>query len=313
MIKDYAIIDHVGSLDSNDNKKIYNRVYKKANTEHFDKKNLFTMKKFCQLNWNPYTNKVLDDEKLKSMKFAMRHQKNPKKVYFICPELDNNAEREVQKWHDRGIEVRIFEANTNSEYKYEDFYDTHQIDFDGLSSINRRLAEIWAPAFGYSFSAPITRIQRDNNIENFSKRPDHDTLTNAGETHISKPFTSAETFLEMNRCIATDAEIKEFRQYLDAYLELAGCRINNKVGATFGSVSGNVSALQEFLNPDYIICPHCKRPMNPHNHKDANQRETEFIICTHCETHFPEDTFKIFECKPYYEDNGDDNDSDYDA
>ena len=293
MITKYAIIDHVGALEGVDNKKIYNRVYKRANAEGYDKSNLFTMKKFCQMNWNPYSKVLLDNEKLKSMKFAMRHQKNPEKVYFICPELDSNTEREVQKWHDRGIKVRVYEVNVRSEYDYEDFFDTHKIDIDGLASINRRLAEIWAPAFGYSFSAPITRIQRENNIENFTKRPDHDRLVEAGETHYTKPYTSAETFLGMNRCIATDKEIKEFRKYLDAYMQLTGCEIDTKVGSHFGSVSGNISALKEFLNPDYIICDGCFRPMKMH---------TGDCACPHCQTNFTEE----FILDTYYDDSFDD-------
>lgn len=270
-ITHYAVIDHVGSIDEAD-LSVYTKVYHRAASEGYTKnKDLFTMKKFCELNWNPYSRKPMD---LTKMKYAMRHQKNPQKVFFICPELNYSAEREAQKWHDRGIKVRIFEANTGADYDYEDFFDTHQIDIDGKASINRRLAEIWAPAFGYSFSAPITRIQRDNNIENFTKRPDHDELIASGETHYTKPFVSAETFLEMNRCIAPDSEIKEFRQYLDSYLQITGCRIESKVSASFGSITGNISMLQEFLNPDYIICESCFRPHKVH---------TGDCECPHCQ------------------------------
>ena len=288
-IKKYAIIDHVGSIDERD-LTIYRKVYKMSSKDGYDKTNCFTMKRFCQMNWNPYTSKVLDDVTLKRMKFAIRHQKNPEKVYFICPTLDWNAECEIQKWHERGVKVHVFEVYNNTDYDYEDFFDTHQFDWDGKASINRRLAQIWAPAFGYSFSAPITRIQHENNIENFTKRPDHDRLVEAGETHYSKPYTSSETFLEMNRTIATDAEIKEFRQYLDSYLTLTGCKIDTKVGASFGSASGNISMLQEFLNPDYIICESCNRPHKVH---------TGDCECPHCK-HI---IFGDFVLSPYYEDN----------
>ena len=300
MITKYAIIDHVGSLESDViNRMAYNKVYRRANKDGYDKTNLFTMKKFCQMNWNPHTKTILDDNKLKAMKFAMRHQKNPEKVYFICPTLDYNTEREVQKWHDRGVKVRVFEINAHTEYDYEDFYDTHQFDIDGKASINRRLAEIWAPAFGYSFSAPITRIQRENNIENFTKRPDHDAMVESGEAHYSKPFTSNETFLEMNRCVATDAEIKKFRQYLDAYLKIVGGSIDTRIGSSFGAFIGDASALQEFLNPDYIICPECKRPTNIRNHKDQYGKEHINPVCQHCDNEL--DAFG-FDTETYYED-----------
>ena len=292
MITKYALIDHVGSLEEED-LSVYNKVYKKANKDGYDKSNLFTMKKFCQMNWNPYTRQTLTADKLKAMKFAMRHQKNPEKVYFICPTLDYNTEREVQKWHDRGVKVHIFEVNAHTEYDYEDFFDTHQFDWDGKASINRRIAEIWAPAFGYSFSAPVIRYQRENNIENFTKRPDHDALVESGETHFSKPYTSHETFLEMNRCVATDAEIKEFRQYLDAYLRLVHGTIDTRIGSSFGAFVGdNVSELQEFLNPDYTICSECGRPMKVH---------TGDCECPHCRHIHNEDVILT----AYYEDSSD--------
>ena len=288
MITKYAIIDHVGSL-TQDELSVYNKVYTKANSEGYNKTNLFTMKKFCQMNWNPYSRKPMDADSLRKMKFAVRHQKNPEKVYFVCPEMNYTTEREVQKWHDRGIQVHIYEVHNNTEYDYQDFYDTHQFDFDGKASINRRLAEIWAPAFGISFSAPITRIQYENNIENFSKRSDHDDLIAAGETHYSKPFTSHETFLEMTRCVATNDEIADFRVYLDAYITLIGGSIVTKLGPDFGTYNGNPSALQEFLNPDYIICEACGRPMRVH---------TGDCECPHCQTKFTEDIV----LSAYYED-----------
>lgn len=285
-ITNYAIIDHVGSIDEAD-LSVYKKIYIKAKREGFEKnKSLFTMKKVCLAD-SPYARQVTD-----KMKYRVRYQKNPQKVYFICPTLDFRCECEVKKWHDRGIPVRVFEVLGNAEYDYKDFFDTHQIDVDGKASINRRIAEIWAPAVGYSFSAPIYRIQRDNNIENFTKRSDHDDLVKAGETHYSKPYTSAETFLTMNRCVATDEEIKEFRQYLDNLLLLTDCRIDTKVGASFGSVSGNTSALQEFLDIDYIICETCKRPM---------KKKFGVGHCTHCSSEIDERDWLV----PYVEDASD--------
>lgn len=283
VITNYAIIDHVGSIDESD-LNVYKKIYIKAKHEGFEKnKSLFTMKKVCLAD-SPYASKVTD-----KMKYRVRYQKNPQKVYFICPEVTFKVECEIKKWHDRGIPVRVFEVLGNAEYEYKDFYDTHQFDTDGKASINRRIAEIWAPALGYSFSAPITRIQRDNNIENFTKRSDHDALVEAGETHYTKPYTSSETFLEMNRCIAPDAEIKEFRQYLDNLLLLTNCRIDTKVGASFGSVSGNTSTLQEFLDIDYTICEHCNRPM-----------KVKFGLghCTHCSSEVDDRDWIV----PYVED-----------
>ena len=268
----YAIIDHIGSLTTSENKHIYKRVYTRAKQDEIT---AYTVKKIC-LAESPYAREVTS-----AMKYRIRYQKNPTKVYIVCDKVDANVEHVEKIWESRGITCEIFEANG--------FIQTHKIDIDGLASINRRLAEIWSPAFGYSFSAPITRIQRENNIENFSKRPDHDAMVASGETHFTKPFTSAETFLEMNRCVATDAEIREFRRYLDAYLTLTGCTIETKVGSTFGAVSGNITALKDYLNPDYIICDSCKRPMRVH---------TGDCECPHCRTTFEEDVI----LDSYYDD-----------
>lgn len=275
MTTKYAIIDHVGSLTYAENKDIYKKVYIQA--KHDDLK-AYTVKKICQIE-SPYAREITS-----KMKYRVRYQKNPVKVYIVCDKLDANVEYIEKIWESRGITTEIFEANG--------FMESHQIDFDGKASINRRLAEIWAPAFGYQFSAPITRVQNVNNIENFSKRPDFEEMVASGETHYTKPFTSSEMFLEMNRCIAPDSEIKEFREYLNAYLTLTGCEIDTKVGATFGSVSGNTSALAEFLNPDYIICEHCNRPMKLH---------TGDCECPQCATKFDEE----YILDTYFEDSSD--------
>ena len=274
-ITKYAIVDHIGSLTGAENKRVYKEVYKQAKE---DKLKAYTLKKVCMAD-SPYAKEVTS-----KMKYRARYQKNPSKVYLICDTLDSTAESVMQIWESRNIPVEIYEVNG--------FIETHQIDVDGKASINRRLAEIWAPAFGYSFSAPITRIQRENNIENFSKRSDHDTLVASGETHFTKPFTSSEMFLEMNRCIATDREIKEFRQYLDAYLSIVGGRIETRLGDSFGAFIGDASALQEFLNPDYIICESCGRPMKIH---------TGDCECSHCLSRFSEDIILT----AYYEDSSD--------
>lgn len=275
-IQKYAIVDHIGSLTSRENKRVYKQVYAQAKA---DELTAYTLKKVCLAD-SPYAKEVTS-----KMKYRARYLKNPQKVYLICDTLDSTAESILQIWESRNIAVEVFEVNG--------FMETHQIDIDGKASVNRRLAEIWSPAFGYSFSAPITRIQQELNAENFCKRPDHDALVASNETHFTKPFTSSEMFLEMNRCVATDKEIKEFRQYLDAYLTLVGGRIETKVGGSFGAFTGDAKALQEFLNPDYIICEDCGRPMRIH---------TGDCECPHCKRRFSEDIVLT----AYYEDSSED-------
>ena len=248
-IKNYAIIDHVGQLTSGENKRIYKKVYFKAKQDNLT---AYTLKKVCLAD-SPYCREVTSKQK-----YRARFTKNPTKVYIVCDNLDATVQSVVDIWESRNITCEIFEVNG--------FVETHTIDIDGKASINRRLAEIWAPAFDFQFSAPITRVQREIVPENFCERPDHKAIVESGETHFTKPFTNAETFLEMNRCIAPDSEIREFRRYLDSYLQFTDCTIDTKVGATFGSVSGNgVSALAEYLASDYIICDECGRPHKLHN------------------------------------------------
>lgn len=261
-IQNYAIIDHVGALTSNENKRIYQKVYTQANADGFNKK-AFTLKKVCMAD-SPYAREVTS-----AMKYRVRYQKNPSKVYLICDTLDAKAESVLNIWESRNIPVEVFEVNG--------FIETHQLDFGDEPSRKRKLAETWAPAIGWQFSAPVTRIQREINAENFCKRPDHDRLVASNETHFTKPFTSAEQFLEMNRCIATDKEIDEFYTHL-RYLW------NTKIDGH--------RLIEDMLEPDYIICKSCNRPMRIHI------GECE---CPHCQSRFSEDVVLT----TYYEDSSD--------
>lgn len=261
-ITNYAIIDHVGALTSGENKRIYKKVYTQANADGFKQK-AFTLKKVCMAD-SPYAREVTD-----AMKYRVRYQKNPSKVYLICDSLDAKAESILKIWESRNIAVEVFEVNG--------FIETHQLDLGDEPSRKRKLAETWAPALGWQFSAPVTRIQHELVPENFSKRPDHDDMVARGETHFTKPFTSAEQFLEMNRCVATDREIDEFYTHL-RYLwdtKIDGHRL-----------------IEDMLEPDYIICKSCNRPMRIHI------GECE---CPHCQSRFSEDI--VFTA--YYEDSSD--------
>ena len=255
-IQKYALIDHVGSITSSENKKIYKKVYRQAKADDLT---AYTIRKACLMD-SPYAREVTS-----AMKYRIRYQKNPTKVYLICDTLDSTVESVLNIWESRNISVELFEVNG--------FIETHKIDLGEEPDRKRKIAETWAPAIGWQFSAPVTRISREIVPENFSKRPDHDALIASGETHFTKPFTNAETFLEMNRCIATDREIDEFYTHL-RYLW------DNKL-------------IEDFLEPDYILCKECHRPMRIHI------GECE---CPHCQSRFAEDII----LDVYYEDSFDD-------
>ena len=259
-IQNYAIIDHVGTLTGAENKRIYKKVYAQAKADEIS---AYTLKKVCMAD-SPFAKEVTS-----KMKYRARYTKNPSKVYLICDSLDSTAESVMQIWESRNISVEVFEVNG--------FMETHQLDLGEEPDKKRKIAETWAPAIGWQFSAPVTRIQREINPENFCKRPDHDAIVASGELHFTKPFTSSEMFLEMNRCIAPDSEIEAFYQHV---MYLWNTKIDGK------------RLIEDFLEPDYIICKSCGKPMKIH---------TGDCECPHCQTRFSEEV--VF--TTYYEDSSD--------
>ena len=90
-ITKYAIIDHVGSITSEQNLDIYNKIYAKGETEGFKKKKTcVTLKTVC-LRDSPRAKQVTD-----KMKHRVRCIKKPTKVYFICNKLNSKSEAEAR-------------------------------------------------------------------------------------------------------------------------------------------------------------------------------------------------------------------------
>ena len=291
-ITNYAIIDRVGSVSANI-KDVNKRIYTKAEKDGFKDK-VYEMKKICLAD-SPYAREVTD-----KMKWRARHTKNPERVYFVCPELNSFSERELKKWYDRCIEVWVFEADHNFIYKYETVYDTHRYTFhDDKASVLDRIVEMYGPALGYNFEAPVTRIDNVLVPDNYCKRPDHDSITASGETHFTKPFTRKERFFEYNCTLIPEKQKKECLQKLAYLLKLTDCTIDLTLGATFGALTGNTKLFSTFLEIDYTICKACGRPRNIRNHKDKYGNTSLNSICPHCETEFSEDTLNP---STYYED-----------
>ena len=305
----YAVIDHVGSLSEDDMKAIYKKVFAQTAKDGYEKdKTCFTMKNFCKRQYNRYTSKPLTGARLQSMKYAMRNQKNPEQVYFICPQLYKSTEREVRKWAERGIPVTVYEVNEDCEYKYEhfmmsastdpsyeDFEATHKYAWDSKADTIRRLVDMLAPAFGIMLSAPAIRFDRDRVPDNYLKRPDFDRMTASGETHLTKPFTSSAKFLTTYRCVATDEEVRNAWRQIANYLMEANCTVCMEKGDRFGSITGDIVTLKnEYLDIDYMICEQCGRPMKMH------QGENE---CWHCGAVYEEDVaYSVFYDDAYFED-----------
>lgn len=306
-----AIIDHVGKVVKKDGseftkeefKELYNKMFRLAEADGFEaNKTVVTMKRFCELNYNPRARVPLTDKNLPGMKYAMRHQSKPEKVYFICPALYKNIEQEVRKWADRNIPIVIYETKEDNLYVYDKYFKTastvknndsfqitHQYDWDGQYSIMRRIVDIWAPATlsDYHNEMPYIRYQEELVPDNYCKRPDYDYLVESGETHVSKPFTSSAGFLSRTRCIEKESEVKNDFNQIMAYAKYAGGYIVTKPGINFGAFVGDYAKMNEWLNPDFIICENCGRPMKIRKFGESG--------CNHCNADYEEDvTFAIY-------------------
>lgn len=306
-IKNYAIIDHVGSVTEDEMKRVYKLVYHQASKDGFTKDSCPTLKKVCMAD-SPFARKVTDN-----MKYRARYTKNPKRVYFIANKLNSKSETELRKWCKRGIDIVLYNVKDEEICTYDrkmmvasPFVEWEkkntQLD-DGINDIKvqRCIASIWAPAFHYYFSTDtIIRYQDTIVPDNFIKRPDHDEMVASGETHFTKPFTSSAKFIEKNREIVTDEEIKEFIKYFEAYLKLTGCKVELRPNEYFGSVSGNIEALSEFLEIDYTICKHCHRPRKLTQERNRYGKQIKGSVCPHCEAEFNEGRLGY---DTYYEDN----------
>lgn len=312
-ITKYAIIDHVGSLTEDEMKLVYNTVYANAKIDGFTKnKDCFTMRKICQKE-SPYARKITD-----KMKYRVRYVKNPKKVYFIANKLNSKTETELRKWCKRNIDIELYDVKERTICKYDRRmmsaspyieWEPTEVKFnENEITCMRLITNIYAPALGYPLSAPVFRVDDVLVPENYIKRSDHDAMVASGETHFTKPYTSSTKFIQYNRAVATNKEIKEFIEYLNAYLKLTDCKIVTKLGKNFGAIVGNVQAFSEFLSPDYIICPHCRKPYLVTNHKDQFGNIHTSSVCTHCDKEVDDERFEM---EAFFEDRYDEDDDNY--
>lgn len=299
-VTDYVVIDHVNSID----KKAlinacYQEAYRLAKVNKVDFKRVYRMKEFC--NKTASHNKWDKKDGGYGYKMKVRHRYNPKFVVLICDSIKTKSAKDAYNaWTDHGVKVYVVQASA--------FINMRQ--FYASDSGKRNTVANWSNACDWSLSAPLYRTPRENSLETYCKRTDADELREAGEMHITKTSSRPESFLEQQRAITPKAEVDYMHKTAFACKQFA-VQHPHSTSKVYWTTDG--FDVEEFFDINKVKCPHCGKAMNPNNHTDANQRETEFIICTNCETRFPEDTFEVFDCKPYYEDNGDDNDSDYDA
>lgn len=285
--RDYCIIDHIGSLESDVvMKKAYSIAY--SLTQY--PKTTYTIKRFCQmLSRNPET-KVSDKQKN-----FVRFNKHPEQVILICSvsngiwnehtkefELDDpNADYDrisgkikwiAEKWAERSDSVTIIACNDTT-VEVRSMNEEHPEWFsckDPVDSIYRRCANVWSRALGWQFSAPLYRDNASEIDVMKYKRSDAKLFKDQPGAHVTKTNHSPASYLN-SKALASEDECREFFNYYK-YLKLAGI-------------------LEESLEPDYMICPECGRPMRRtaedcdwcNYHQDAAKVDT-----------FWEDSFHIY-------------------
>ena len=182
----------------------------------------FTLKKVCMM-CSPYAREVTN-----KMKWFNRFNKHPKKVFMICSDaFDPKVQFTADAWMDRGIEVEFITEEPEPTLGFE------------TVSRARRCAMIWGTALGWQFSAPLFRdAQRPEQIDMYTARPD---MENESGSYGAKRFTRPESFVKAFRAVASEDECEKFFQH---YIYLYK---NN--------------LLEEFLEPDWTLCPDCKRPV----------------------------------------------------
>ncbi len=271
-ITNWALIDHIGSVDSEDISKLYNTAYKDAQKHNFER--IYRIKELA-LKINP-------NAPLKAMQNSIRFNKHPKTVYIICDDFTSYIKWYADNYKERDITVNIVASTDFFEYTGEIAQVVYEMDR------KRRCASIWSKALGWQFSAPILREPGTEDVDTFSKRPNRELLkdnkkdiylqieetkasnspdkynklknlyrlldmakkeelsisqaenTTESGSYGAKRTTRPEKFVNSKRAVATDAEIDQFFQHYK-FLQQNGL-------------------LAESLECDYTLCPTCGRP-----------------------------------------------------
>ena len=293
----YCIIDHVNSISGekvkDENGKIkdvllgelYEAAYRAAKEDNFTYNSTFTMKKFCRA-LNNCTNPS------KQYKMWVRDNFYPRKVYLICDNITNYDARYAYKlWTDRKVDVMVIQADQNSKY----------FSYKATDDINRKVANTWSNAIGWSSEIPIYRAVKENNIDLYSvgNKSKRQELITRG-VKVSKITTKANKFLIENRAVVTDKETKNIARNV-IWKHKAGILNKKYIDLVDDKYEIKKTRTTYMLEMDQTICECCGKPRNIYNHKDRFQKITNKIICANCEAEF-EDFEGIYDFKPYYED-----------
>ncbi len=241
MITNYAIVDHAGQVGAC--KALYKKAFAVANAKY---EKVYTLKKVCEMG-SPYAREITN-----KMKWYNRYNRKPMHVFIVCAsERDPKAQFIANVWESRNISVSFIEEDTKP---------AHAVHEE--MSKARRCALIWSNAIGWSFSAPLVRDSRVNDIDQWTARPNDNEFGSYAAQRFSRPESYERAF----RDIAPESECLEFFQHY-AYLQKNGL-------------------LAEFMEPGWSICPTCGRPVRESQDK-----------CTWCDREF-----EAIELETFYED-----------
>ena len=265
----YCIIDHMGSLTSEEITEVYTTANKLAKDAGFDKP--FTIKAFVHRVMPRARN-------IDGAKWVIRNNRNPELVLFICPnDLTAKVKSGIKAWQREGVELVLVQPKKERLYTPTEKEARMCYDYGDTDSKRRMIASIWAPALGYTFAHPLYRDHQDEIPDQFMRLNskyqeaiDHGKLD---RDDLSTYSTRGETYLEMKRAIVSEQELDEFWQFYKA-------------------VRSSEMPIEEFLDPDYKICPVCGRPYR--------QGAGSTVQCPRCG--YEEEDFELVS---YFDDNED--------
>ncbi len=258
MITNYALIDHVGSVE--DITKIYETVKRYAKTAGFkpNSKQYWTMKATCQA-MNPNF-KNWDKDKQNKLKKVVRFSKSPTIVYMVCDTIANkNVSNAIWIWESHNIPVAVISEAEGyiPPRTFDEYYYGMEI------SPARHCALIWAQAIGWSFSAPLIQEGFKGSIAEYTAIPEHDEeqlrinafidkkeLNTVNESYGAKRFTGSETFVNNFIKVAPESECETFFEHY--------CWLRGFDKTTEGWVKTHEDRISEFLEPGWKLCPECK-------------------------------------------------------
>ena len=241
-------------------------VYATANKTAKEKgyKLVFPIKSFVQ-TYMPHARNI------DGAKWVVRNNRCPELVLFICPnELTAKVKSGINAWDRKGIETILVQPKKFRPYTPTAKEASMFYDYGDTDSKMRMIASIWAPALGYTFEYPLYRTRQDEIPDPYMRQSS--IYADVDPDKLTKYSTKSETYLESKRAIVSEEELKKFMEFYKAVR------------------SSNIP-IEEFLDPDYKICPECGRPYRTSQSSSA--------VCPRCD-HEEED----IEVTSYWDDRG---------